>query len=122
MCSTNPELEFPVAATEAIHLLGAASTKLRHMSRQADNDRDRLDLFSLALSAFRAANVTGDLISQTQDLDLSVTPTDDPLALIARAHDLLVETTTVADPQQVLTLVLDVGTIRQQLRHYVDRH
>ena len=121
MCSTNQEQELTAAAAEAIHLLGSASTELRHMSRQADNDRDQLDLFSLALSAFRAASVAGDLISQTQDLDVSATPTDDPLDLIARAHDLLLAATTAADPQQVLTLVLDVGTVRQQLRHHVDR-
>lgn len=122
MWSTNQEREFPAVAVEAIYFLGSASTQLRHMSRQADNDRDRLDLFSLALSAFRAAGNASDLISQTHDLDVSANTTDDPLVLITRTHDLLLQTTTATDPQPVLALVLDVGTIRQQLRHYVDRH
>lgn len=69
-----------------------------------------------------AANHAWSLLSEEEGAELDVIEEPGPLSLVGQAHDILIENTTVMDPPEVLSLVLDVGTIRQQLSRYVTRH
>ena len=113
---------FADAAARAIHLLGSASHLMRGQSLQAEDLRDQVDLFGLSLLASTAAGRTRNLLTAELEVDESPALTDAPLALVAEAHDLLLDHTTAMDPADVLGLVIEVGSVRQQLRHYVDRH
>ena len=114
--------QFYEAAARAINLLGSASHHMRGQSRQAEDLRDQADLFGLSLLASTAAGRIRNLLSCEHEVADSATGAGDPLALVAEAHDLLLEHTTAMDPAVILALVVDVGSVRQQVRHHVDRH
>ena len=122
MNDTATSQQFYEAAACAINLLGSASHQMRGQSRQAEDLRDQADMFGLSLLASTAVGRIQNLFSCEQEVADSATGDGDPLALVAEAHDLLLEHTTAMDPAEVLAVVIDVGSVRQQLRHYVDRH
>ena len=113
--------QFKSAAARAITLLDAASQHLSEHSRRSEDLRDQVDLFGMSLLAFTAAGKARNLVSGVENDDEQAKPTD-PERLVAEAHDILLEHTSAMDPAEVLGLVIEVGTVRQQLRHYVDRH
>ena len=121
MNDTATPQQFGDAAARAIHLLNSASEHMRERSRQATDLRDGADSFGLSLLASTAAGRTRNLLTAEQEVDETPALIDDPLALVTEAHDLLLEHTTAMDPAEVLAVVIDVGSVRQQLRHYVDR-
>ena len=122
MKATATSQQFDDAAARAIHLLESASHLMRGRSRQVEDLRDQADLFGLSLLAFTAAGRIWNLLSAEQEVADSAPGAGDPLALLAEAHDLLLEHTTATAPAEVQAVVIDVGSVRQQLGHYVDRH
>lgn len=110
------------AAASVATKLGSASNQLLKMhdavSEQIDKDR----LYELAYESFWAAGFACSLLRNKDSLETEIHETADPLTLVTQAHDLLLEHTAAEDPPDLRALVLDVGTVRQRLRHYADRH
>lgn len=114
--------QFADAIARAIELLGSASQQLRDQSRTAEDPADKTDLFGLSLLAFAAAGNAWNFLPDDHGIDVTAVAAEDPLALVARAHDGLLAATSAMDPGEAVGLVLEVGSLRQQLRHHVDRH
>lgn len=117
--NTAPGLQH--AAARAATKLGAASTRLLEMHDEASEEGDRDRLYEMAFEAFWAAGYAWSLSSHQGQADASTHASDDPLSLLTMAHEILAAHATVADAPGVRSLVLDIGTVLQRLRHYVER-